>query len=126
MFVDVPSPGPVIGTFRAAGDQIQVVTALEVSCKALGGRQLFLTNHAPGVVPGTNTSEGHPAADYVVALGRTAREPINYRRRFQATTFCQTEVLPLLLYRSSDDTLLRLVNGARPISDPGNELKWSL
>jgi len=112
MLVDIPSPGPVVGALRAAGDQIQVVTTLEMSCEALSRRQLFLTNNAPGIVPGSNTSEGHPAADYVVALGRTAREPINYQRRFQATTSCQTEVLPLLLYRSSDDAPLRLVNGA--------------
>jgi len=83
MFVNVPSPGPVVGTFRAAGDEIQVVTTLEMSCEALSRRQLLLTNHTPGVVPGTNTSEWHPAADCVVALGRICVSPSTTRDAFR-------------------------------------------
>jgi len=105
VLVDIPGSCSVVGALWTTGDEVEVVPTLQMSGEALSRRQFLLTNYAPGIVSGTNPSEWHPAADCVVALGGICVCP-STTETIQATTYCQTEVPPLLIYRRSDDAPL--------------------
>jgi len=69
VLINIPGSGPEVGAVWTTGDKVEVVSALQMSGEALRRRQVPLTHGTPGIVPGSSTSEWHPTADSVVALG---------------------------------------------------------
>jgi len=102
VFVNIPGSCSEVGAVWTTGDEVEVVSALQMSGEALRRRQFPLTNYTPGIVSGSDPTEWHPAADCVVALGGICVCP-STTETIQATTYCQTEVPPLLIYWRSAD-----------------------